>query len=68
MTDFVNSSLEDNRAAVIITSMDFSKAFNRLSHVTCLEEMKKKGASTEVMKLVGSFLTGRKSNICTQTG
>ena len=34
MTDFVNSSLEDNRAAVIITSMDFAKAFNCLLYTS----------------------------------
>ena len=28
--------LEDNRAAAILTSIDYSKAFNRLDHAACL--------------------------------
>ena len=63
MNEFIHSSLEDNRAGVVMTSMNFSKAFNRLSHLTCLTELNKKGASTDMMKLVSCFLRGRKMSV-----
>ena len=63
LNDFIASSLEDNRAAVVLMSMDFSKAFNRLHHATCLREFKKKGASTQFMKLVACFLRGHKMTV-----
>ena len=52
-------SLEDSRAASIITSIDYSKAFNRLDFLRCLEALAAKGASTELIAIVGSFLTSR---------
>ena len=55
----VLEGLEDQRAAVTMTSVDYSKAFNRLSFPHCLESLARKGASSEVLKIVGSFLTNR---------
>ena len=37
-------SLEDARAAVMITAIDHAKAFNRLSFQHCLEAFARKGA------------------------
>ena len=52
-------ALEDPRAASVITSIDYSKAFNRLDFLHCLEALAAKGASTELISIVGSFLTSR---------
>ena len=41
------SNAEDNRAATILTAIDFAKAFNRVSHQACLNAFAKKGASTQ---------------------
>ena len=51
--------MEDNRSALLLSSADFSKAFNRLEHSACLNAFKQKGASTKVLQLLASFLTGR---------
>ena len=40
--DDVTSALEDNRASVVLSSIDFSKAFNRLEHGHCLNAFEKK--------------------------
>ena len=51
--------LEDYRAATVVTSVDYSKAFNRISYQCCLASLAKNGASTEVLRLVATFLTNR---------
>ena len=38
-------NLEDYRAATIITSVDYSKAFNRMAFQHCLAALARKGAS-----------------------
>ena len=53
------SNLEDYRSSTVLTAIDYSKAFNRLSFQKCLESFKKKGASSSVIRLLGAFLTGR---------
>ena len=50
---------EDYRAATVVTSIDYSKAFNRMSFQYCLEALAKNGASSGVLKLVAAFLTDR---------
>ena len=61
--DDVTSALEDNRSAVILSAVDFSKAFNRLEHKHCLESFRKKGASSDVIELLASFLSGRQMTV-----
>ena len=56
-------NLEDPRAASVLTSLDYSKAFNRLNYAECLKALKSKGASTESLRLVGTFLTDRKMTV-----
>ena len=51
--------LEDSRAAVTLTAVDYSKAFNRLEHGACLRSFAKKGASTGILRLLAAFLLGR---------
>ena len=55
----VTESLEDNRAAVVLSAIDFSKAFNRLDHTECIKAFASKGASNQILQLLGSFLSGR---------
>ena len=55
--------LEQGQTAVSIISIDFSKAFNRLCHHTCIAELAKRGGSTETISMVAAFLRGRKMNM-----
>ena len=55
--------LEDNRGSVNLLSIDFAKAFNRMSHQACLAAYKRKGASQETLNLIASFLAGRRMKV-----
>lgn len=55
----VLESLEDPRAASVLTSIDYAKAFNRLDFGHCLRALASKGASTEMLAILASFLTSR---------
>ena len=55
----IADDLEDYRAATLITGIDFAKAFNRLSFQQCLSSFASHGASTEVIRLLATFLTNR---------
>ena len=59
----ITTALEDNRAGVVISALDFSKAFNRLEHLNCLKSFAKKGASTEIIQLLAAFLSGRSMTV-----
>ena len=52
-------NLEDARAATLITAIDYAKAFNRLSFQHCLGAFVRKGASTETVALLATFLSNR---------
>ena len=58
--DRILTTLDTPDSAVALLSIDFSKAFNRMDHTECIQAMAKYGASTDTLKIVGSFLTGRK--------
>ena len=53
------ANLEDRRAATILTSIDYAKAFNRLSFQKCLTSFAKLGATLPILKLLATFLTDR---------
>ena len=53
------SNLEDRRAATVLTSINYAKAFNCLSFQHCLMAFSKRGASSPIIELIASFLTGR---------
>ena len=55
----VLESLEDPRASCVLTSIDYAKAFNRLDFSQCLRALAEKGASSELISIVASFLTSR---------
>ena len=59
MWDQITTGLEDNRAAVTLTAIDYSKAFNRMRHDKCLEAFAKKSASNTTIELLAGFLAGR---------
>ena len=50
---------EDYRAGTVVTSIDYSKAFNRMSFQECLKALARNGASSESLRLVATFLTDR---------
>ena len=55
--------MEDNRAGVVYSSVDFSKAFNRLDHTRCLKMFVNRGMSQQVLDLLGAFLSGRSMSV-----
>ena len=59
----VLENLEDPRAASLLTSIDYSKAFNRLNYAACLNSLKSKGASSQSLRIIASFLTDRKMTV-----
>ena len=52
-------NLEDRRTATVLTLIDYTKAFNRLSFQHCLAAFASKGASTPVIHLLATFLTNQ---------
>ena len=63
LIDYTLGALEDNRSAVVLSTVDISKAFNRLEHLACLRTFKKRGASTDIIQMLGAFLTGREMTV-----
>lgn len=56
-------NLEDPRAGVLFSSIDYSKAFNRLDFPSCLRSLKSKGASQQLINIIASFLTNRQMRV-----
>ena len=52
-------ALEDPDAAASITSIDFQKAFNRMSHKKCVEALTHYGAGELALRMVPAFLYNR---------
>ena len=59
MWEEIFSTLDNPGKAVSLCSIDFSKAFNRMSHPECIKQLRALGASEACTSIVGSFLTGR---------
>ena len=55
--------LDDNRTCVTLMSLDFAKAFNRMSHQFCLRALALAGASSQIISMVYGFLEGRSMRI-----
>ena len=55
----VCENAEDYRSATVLCAIDFAKAFNRMSFQHCLESLRRKNASTPLLRLIASFLTNR---------
>ena len=52
-------NVEDPRAASLLTSIDYAKAFNRLDFYHCLKCLARRGANEKIVALVASFLSDR---------
>ena len=50
-------------SGTVLTSIDYTKAFNRLSFQHCLRAFAKQGASTPILRLLATFLTGRSMSV-----
>ena len=61
--DMIHRGLEDHRATINLISIDYAKAFNRMSHQAYLSAYKKKGASTNTLRVIASFLGGRSMRV-----
>ena len=59
----VCENAEDYRCATVLTAIDYSKAFNRVSFQHCLEAFRKKGASTPILQIFASFLSNRTMSV-----
>ena len=59
----VTEHLEDNRAGVTLAAVNYSKAFNRLEHLPCLQALARLGMPTELLQILGSFLHGRRMTV-----
>ena len=59
MWQTILQNLEDYRAGTCVTSIDYSKAFNRMSYQHCLKALAKNGASTPLLRIVATFLSNR---------
>ena len=57
------STLEDPNAAASICSIDFEKAFNRMSHSECLSALERYGAGTLASRMVPALLYRRKMTV-----
>ena len=57
--DEICDNCEDYRAGTVLTAIDYSKAFNRVSYQQCLKAFQKKGSSSEIIRLLATFLTNR---------
>ena len=57
------TNLEDARAATLLTAIDYAKAFNRLSFQHCLLAFARKGASTELLRILATFLSNRTMSV-----
>ena len=61
--DEVLRALEDNGAAITLASIDFEKAFNRMSHSECLASAARLGASQPTLGMIKAFLTQRSMTV-----
>ena len=47
MWDEILNGLEEQKTAITLMSVDFSKAFNRMQHQACLKSLARRGASNQ---------------------
>ena len=57
--DEIMNALEDPNAAANLMSIDFEKAFNRMSHPHCLNALRRLNAEQPEIDMVNAFLFGR---------
>ena len=59
----VMECLEDPSAAASLMSIDFEKAFNRMSHQSCLKALEEMNADSQSISLVHAFLFNRSMTV-----
>lgn len=52
-------ALEGGKNAVVLLGVDYKKAFNRMEHAVCLEQLNKLGTSVKSIAMVRAFLEDR---------
>ena len=57
--DEILESMDQENAASCLVFIDFAKAFNTMSHQSCLKALLDHGASTHITRIVGSFFMNR---------
>ena len=57
-------ALEGGSNAAVLLGVDYEKAFNRMRHDVCLDQLRELGASQGSISLVRAFLEGRSMTIC----
>ena len=55
--------LEDCRAGTLLAAIDYAKAFNRMEYQERLKSIARHGASSEIIKLIATFLSGRNMSV-----
>ena len=65
--EIILRDLEDDRAGSVLTSIDFAKGFNRVSHQYCLQAFAEHGSSTDIIRLLATFLQGRRMKVRVNT-
>ena len=55
--------LDDSRAGVLLSPINYLKAFNQLDFAGCLQSLKAKGVCQELLNIIDSFLTGRQMSV-----
>ena len=61
--DQFTEHLENSKVASVLTSIDYSKAFNRVEHGPLLAAFAKKGAPTQLIALLATFLSNRQMTV-----
>ena len=61
--DRVLGAVEGGKHAAVMLGVDFEKAFNRMDHGVCLQQLRALGASEESISLVAAFLERRRMTI-----
>ena len=51
--------LAQKKMLVNVASVDFSKAFNRVDHMSCLQSLADLGASNQSLEIICDFLSNR---------
>ena len=63
MWEEILSGMDQGDSAAVILSVDFEKAFNRMRHKSCIEALELLGASSDLIKIISSFLSGRQMRV-----
>lgn len=63
MWDNILGSMEDGKTAAVLLGIDYEKAFNRMEHSVCVNQLRRLGASLGSISHVKAFLRDRKMTI-----